>query len=79
MKFYRILHDRAQCIGCGSCEFEAPQTWELDSNDGLSNLKEGVFNGKCFTREIDEMDNEANMRACESCPMRIITIEESSK
>lgn len=75
MKFYRILHERYGCIGCGSCELEAPQTWELDSVDGLSNLKEGTFNGRVFTREIDEMDLADNKRACESCPMSIIKIE----
>lgn len=79
MKFYRILHERSSCIGCGSCEYEAPQTWELDPVEGLSNLKEGVLKGNYFTREIDETDYEDNKRACDSCPINIIRLEEVRK
>lgn len=76
MKFYTIVHDRGDCIGCGSCEYEAPQTWELSSMDGLSQLKNGKQKGTCFQAEIDEMDLEDNQRACENCPVRIISIHE---
>ncbi len=76
MKFYTVVHDRGDCIGCGSCEYEAPQTWELSPEDGLSRLKNGIPAGKCFKAEIDEMDLEANQRACENCPVRIISIHE---
>ncbi len=76
MKFFTITHERAGCIGCGSCEYEAPQTWELDPTDGLSRLKGGVEKGKFTTVEIDEMDLAANQRACENCPVRIISIQE---
>jgi ferredoxin len=76
MKFFTITHEQASCIGCGSCEYEAPQTWELDPETGLSRLKNGTKHGKYTTAEIDEMDLAANTRACDSCPMRIISLQE---
>ena len=79
MKYYTITHDRDQCIGCGSCELEAPQTWELDEKDGLANLKDSELKGKMHVREIDELDYEDNKRACETCPMQIICIAEKNK
>jgi len=76
MKFFTITHEQGPCIGCGSCEYEAPQTWEMDPANGLSHLKNGTVKGKYTTVEIDEMDLASNQRACENCPMRIISIQE---
>lgn len=79
MKFYKVTQERAECIGCGSCEYEAPQTWELDPVDGLARLKGGVEHGKYTVAEIDEIDLPDNERACANCPMRIISIHPTSK
>ena len=74
MKFYTVTHDRGGCIGCGSCEYEAPQTWEMDENDGLSTLKGSEEKGRYFVKEIDELDYEDNKRACDNCPVNVICI-----
>ncbi len=79
MKYYRVTHDRGGCIGCGSCEYEAPQTWELSERDGLSLLKHGKQEGRYTTVEIDEFDFEDNKRACDNCPVKVIAVELLSK
>jgi len=76
MKHYKITHDRDQCIGCGACALEAPQTWELDKKDGLANLKNSKNENNIHSRTIDEVDYEANKRACDACPMGLISISE---
>ncbi|MBT4857295.1 ferredoxin [Candidatus Uhrbacteria bacterium] len=76
MKFYKITHDRPSCIGCGSCEYEAPKFWKLDEEDGLSTLIGGKSDERYTTLEIDEMDYEENKNACDNCPVNVIRIDE---
>lgn len=75
LKQYTISHDRNKCIGCGSCEIEAPQTWTLQTEDGLSSLKNGTKKNGTYVAVIDEYDYEANNRACTSCPVHAIKID----
>ena len=74
LKLYTISHDRSRCIGCGSCVAEAPQTWTLKTEDGLSMLKKGIDKKGTWVGEIDEFDYEDNFRAMKNCPMQIIRI-----
>lgn len=78
-KRFTICHDRDRCIGCGSCELEAPQTWGLSEEDGLSNLKEGKNKNGVHVSTIDEFDLEDNLRAEKNCPVNIIRVEQGSK
>lgn len=76
LKLYTISHDREHCIGCGSCELEAPHTWTLQIEDGLSLLKNSKNKRGTWVGEIDEFDLEDNKRALSNCPMQIIRIDE---
>lgn len=75
LKFYTISHDREHCIGCGSCELEAPHTWTMDTGDGLSMLKKGRDKRGTWVGVIDEFDLADNKRALSNCPMQIIRID----
>lgn len=75
LRMFTISHDRTGCIGCGSCELEAPQTWSLDNEEGLSLLKKGVNKNDTWVAVIDELDYEDNLRAAQNCPVNIIRID----
>lgn len=72
---FKIIHDRANCIGCGACAAICEKFWEMD-NDGKSNIIKGkkLDNG---TEEllIEEKDFEANKEAAESCPVNVIHLK----
>ena len=78
LKYYKISHQRDQCIGCGSCVVEAPQTWTLDTEDGLSMCKGSKNKNGTYVKSIDEMDYEDNLRAAQSCPVGVIRVDESA-
>lgn len=78
LKLYTVIHDREGCIGCGSCELEAPQTWSMESQDGLSQLKDAREKNGIYLRQIDELDYEDNRRACASCPVQVIQIRDAA-
>ena len=71
-----ISHKRRDCIACGSCVQEAPQTWSMNEEDGLSDLKGGKQKGKDFVvAQIDEDDLGDNKKAADYCPVQIIRIQ----
>jgi ferredoxin len=61
----RIEEDK--CIGCGSCSLLAPEAFEVDFEKMKARLKEGW----------QETSLEDLHRACESCPVKALTLEES--
>lgn len=69
---YKIVHERENCIGCGSCVATAPLFWEIDG--GKANLKKSKKVGKNFELEIDEKDFQINLDAAKSCPVNVIHI-----
>ena len=75
-KKFTISHLRKDCIGCGVCSAIAPHTWEMDQNDGLMNLKNAVEKKGIFVAEVDEDLYEDNKIAADSCPVKIIRIQE---
>lgn len=71
----RITHFRKKCIGCFYCAEVAPERWQMNENDGKSNLigakeKKGIYN---LLTTDDEY--EAQVEAAELCPVNIIRIE----
>ncbi len=75
MAKYKIKYNRPECIGCGVCAANCPKFWEMDDNEGKSNLKgaENLDNGSAEL-EIDDNYLECNMEAAESCPVNVIHI-----
>jgi ferredoxin len=70
-----ISHQRSGCIGCSSCASLAPQTWQMNHDDGLADLIDGKENKNgMVTGTIDEVDYEANQKAAEACPVSIIKL-----
>jgi ferredoxin len=69
----KIVHDRENCIGCGSCVAVCPRYWEM-AEDGKSNLKGSKkrTDGK-FELEVGEA--ECNDAAAQVCPVNVIKIE----
>ncbi len=65
----KIIFDRENCIGCGSCVAACPSFWEMAS-DGKANLKGGEDN------QLEVEDASCNLDAAERCPAGVIKIEE---
>jgi ferredoxin len=75
MSSLKIIHQQDRCIGCNSCVLIAPQTWVMDEEEGKSKLVNGTKRKKVDVAEIFECDLEANQKASDACPMRIIQIQ----
>jgi len=60
----KIKIDQNKCIGCGSCEFNCPEVFEM--KDGKSTLK---------TKADLEKNKECIDQAIENCPVAAITKE----
>ena len=71
MAKFKIVHDREECIGCGSCAAACPKFWEMDP-DGKSKL----IGSKGNALEIGEKDLKCNKEAAESCPVNVIHIKD---
>lgn len=66
MKVTAIKIDRERCIGCGSCVALAPDAFAADPEEGKAEVKEGW----------EKVSSEDLRRACDSCPVQAITLEE---
>ena len=60
---YKIIHDKDECIGCGSCEIES-DNWKMEG-DKAKPLKIILDNKK---------EVKSNEKAAESCPTKCIKI-----
>ncbi len=69
----KIIHQRTKCIGCGSCVAVCPKFFDLDSKDGLADLKNSKKVGEDFELEVDEID--CIKEASEACPVQVIKIK----
>ncbi len=61
---FKIKVDKEKCIGCGACEAQCPDNFELDENSKAKVKKAEVGELKC------------NKDAQEVCPVDAIIIEE---
>lgn len=67
---YKIVHERALCIGCGACVAACEKFWSL--KEGKSNLKGAKKIGSKFELEVEKLD--CNKDAAEVCPVNCIHI-----
>ncbi len=67
-----IKYDKEACIGCGACNAECPENWEMDdSGDAFKAVP------KKLELETEE-EIKKNKAAAEICPVQVIKIEEKS-
>ncbi|MGM0439417.1 MAG: ferredoxin [Patescibacteria group bacterium] len=67
----KIIFDRENCIGCGSCIAACPDNWEM-GDDGKANLKNSEEEDGKKVLEIDE--EGCNGQARDLCPVQVIKI-----
>ncbi len=71
----KIIFNKKDCIGCGSCSVVCPSFWELLDN-GKANLKNArLKDDGDFELEIEEKDLACNEEAISFCPVQVIKIE----
>ncbi len=74
VKKYKIIYDRKNCIGVGSCALLAEKFWAMASDD-----KADLIHGKqrkdgFWELEIAEEQLFENQEAARNCPVRVIKI-----
>lgn len=69
----KIIQDRENCIGCGSCAAVCQAFWDMDYENGKAVLKGGKKNEK-GEYEIETEDTRCNKEAAEVCPVQVIKI-----
>lgn len=71
----KIIFNKEECIGCGSCAAVCPEFWEM-TDDMKSELKNSRANaeGK-FELDIEEKNLACNEEAAQICPVQVIKIE----
>lgn len=70
----KIIHERAKCIGCGSCVAVCPARWEM-AEDGKSKLLNSEKNPETGNDELEVDDVACNQEATDACPVKIIHIQ----
>ena len=72
----KIIYNKEECIGCGSCAAVCPDFWEMDYEDMKSRLKNSRPNaqGK-FELEFEDKDLSCNPETEQICPVQVIKIE----
>lgn len=75
-KKYKIIYDRKDCIGATMCAAVNPDDWEI-IEDGKAKLIKGTEEPKGsqqWVRIINESELKRNLKAAESCPVKVIKI-----
>lgn len=75
----KIIYDRKNCIGAGSCAVVAPQFWKMKA-DGKANLINSKINKKTENCELELEVNEEMLAILKDsedvCPVRVIKVIE---
>jgi len=69
-----VTQQREKCIGCNYCVEFAPQHWVMSKKDGKSTLLGAVNKRGFWSVKIKDMDADANQRAADACPVKIIQV-----
>lgn len=75
----KIIQDREGCIGCGTCAALCPNSWTMNYDDAKADLNGAKKNEETgeFEAEItDEEEIKCNKDMAESCPVRVVRVEE---
>ena len=76
-KRYRVVYDRNNCIGIGSCALLQPERWVMirNGNDNRADLIGGIAQKDgILVAEFTEEEFVQFKSAAESCPVNVIHI-----
>jgi len=77
MTQFKITHDRPNCIGCTACASVCPKFWEMNAEDGKSDLVGAtVLENGTTELIVEEKAAEENQNAVDVCPVNVIHIQE---
>ncbi|MBW2992706.1 ferredoxin [Candidatus Woesearchaeota archaeon] len=62
---YKVTVDKNECIGCGACEAQCPEGFEINQDEAKANPKKAKVNDLGCIKE-----------AADICPVNAIKIEE---
>lgn len=74
----KVIYDRKNCIGAGSCQVIAPEFWEMAA-DGKADLKGGkkISDGKYELEiEVTKKELEKLKESAQACPVFVIEVIE---
>jgi ferredoxin len=71
-----VIQRRHKCIGCNYCVELAPDFWRMSRKDGKSVLLGAEDKKGNYVLKISEADVEANKRAADACPVKIIDVRD---
>ncbi len=72
-----ITLQRKKCIGCNYCVELAPKQYQMSKKDGKSVLLHSTEKKGFFTlKSPDETIYNANIKAKEACPVKIISVKQ---
>lgn len=69
----KIVLDKTNCIGCGSCASLCPKFFEMGRNF-KSHLKNSKINDKNGIEEVEAKNADCVEDAAEACPVQCIKI-----
>ncbi|MEQ8705366.1 MAG: ferredoxin [Phaeodactylibacter sp.] len=76
MSQIQISFLRHKCIGCNACIEAAPEHWVISKTDGKSYLRKSRQRGQYYLKEVNWLEYDANARAADNCPVKIIRLKE---
>lgn len=77
LKMVIITLQRAKCIGCNYCVELAPAQYQMSKKDGKVVLLHAKEKKGFFTiKSPDETIFDANVKAKEACPVKIIAVKQ---
>lgn len=71
-----VIQRRHKCIGCNYCVELAPDFWRMSRRDGKSVLLGATEKKGNYVLKIAESEKDANQRAAEACPVKIIDVRD---
>ena len=75
MTTYKIIYDRKNCIGVGSCAILADTFWVMNKADDKADLVGAAAKkDDIWELEINEVRLEENKEAARNCPVGVIKI-----
>ena len=72
------IEPREECIGCGNCQANCPQVFELSPEDGLSIIRAEYRGASQAEGEVPDDLESCVKDAAELCPVNIIHVEKTS-